>query len=138
MYSNKFLFSLILSFLFLCDISVAQEDSCVNCEGKENFIRKGAYAKVVYYDNPETLILAKDFLKYGISATRHTNNSFNFEITDSDDKYTVTIWYRMLSQGFWINFKSGKYVYKKKNSTDEMSEFVNEFVPWMVRNAWPE
>jgi hypothetical protein len=55
-------------------------------------------------------------------------STFTFKTYEENNKFTVFIYYN----GDYV----GRYVYFKKNTPEDIPEFVYSFVNWMLKNAW--
>ncbi len=121
MFSKKLWIAIFLS-IFFYGVAFSQGDS---------FIKKGSYHSSVRIDNPETSLLAEVLLRNGINVTSSYPH-FHFKTTDSENSFAVFIYYETRYSNDFV----GKFVYEKKNTTDETREFVNAFVSWMSKNAW--
>ncbi len=121
--SSKIFFVTVLLTFFLVKISTAQDQS---------FLKKGYYNRSIWIENPEKSPLAEAFLRNGIRVLSPSSSvltsCFSFKTSDEENKFVVFIYY----DGDFV----GKYNYFKKNTSEDITEFIDSFVRWMFRNAW--
>jgi|YelNatPaOPRAMG01_1025707.scaffolds.fasta_scaffold51272_3 hypothetical protein len=123
------LFSLFI--FWFVEIAKAQDSS---------FLKPGHYNKSVCIENPEKSLLAEAFLRVGVSVYDSNKYSFcketgfrvsgvfTFKTHEENNKFIVFIYY-------WGDYV-GRYVYFKKNTPEDIPEFVRSFVNWMLETAW--